>query len=324
MWFSGNTKLATLPDNAPISQALTKEQIDANGLEGKTVGEVRNGLRTRRMAATTTVTPATVVKPAPEAAPTAAPTPVAAPAPAATTTAPTTAGTLPPPPAHPSSFAAPLQSTGNRGQDILNIQAQEATQKANIAAEEQGKKKFAEEDYAKKSEYANSIGTASNTFDELDKLLTASRGQKKVFNLAGQGFVGPAAAWLFHKEKAKGESDETEHDTVARHLLNNEDMTSYKNIKQGAAVAQAAWAKKLIEGAGGRLTNADLNLGKIAKGVGVETTYESHMINLAKQMEAAKTAQYRGEAFKQWVAQHPGQSVAEFESTPEQIGRAHV
>ena len=41
------------------------------------------------------------------------------------------------------------------------------------------------------------------------------------------------------------------------------------------------------------------------------------MANLAKQMEAAKTAQYRGEAFKKWVATHPGESVAEFESTPE-------
>lgn len=48
MWFSGNTKLATLPANTPIEKALTADQIAANKLEGKTVGDVRNGLKTRR------------------------------------------------------------------------------------------------------------------------------------------------------------------------------------------------------------------------------------------------------------------------------------
>ena len=310
MWFSGNTKLATLPDNAPITQALTAEQIAANGLTGKTVGDVRNGLRQRRLqAAPAVVAPTT----APTAAPTTAPT-------AAPTTAPTTtqAGTLPPPPAHPSSFSAPLKSSGNRMQDIQAMERQQATEKANIAAEQAGKTKFAEEDYAKKAEYNASIGTGSNTFDELDKLLTVSKGKNKVFNLAGQGFVGPAAAWLLHKEGAKDkESDETAHDTVARVMLNNQDMGSFNQIKQGAAVAQGAAAKNLVQGAGGRLTNMDLGLGKIMKGVGVEQTYESHMANLAKQMEAARTVQYRGEAFKKWAAQHPNEAVSEFESTPE-------
>ena len=298
MWFSGNTKLATLPDNAPITQAMTPEQIAANGLTGKTVGDVRNSLKQRRLQAA----PAVV---APTAAPTAAPTT-------------TQAGTLPPPPAHPSSFSAPLKSSGNRMQDIQAMERQQATEKANIAAEQAGKTKFAEEDYAKKAEYNASIGTGSNTFDELDKLLTVSKGKNKVFNLAGQGFVGPAAAWLLHKEGAKDkESDETAHDTVARVMLNNQDMGSFNQIKQGAAVAQGAAAKNLVQGAGGRLTNMDLGLGKIMKGVGVEQTYESHMANLAKQMEAARTVQYRGEAFKKWAAQHPNEAVSEFESTPE-------
>ena len=298
MWFSGNTKLATLPDNAPITQAMTPEQIAANGLTGKTVGDVRNSLKQRRLQAA----PAVV---APTAAPTAAPTT-------------TQAGTLPPPPAHPSSFSAPLKSSGNRMQDIQAMERQQATEKANIAAEQAGKTKFAEEDYAKKAEYNNSIGAGSNTFDELDKLLTVSKGKNKVFNLAGQGFEGPAAAWLFHKEGAKDkESDETAHDTVARVMLNNQDQGYFNQIKQGAAVAQGAAAKNLVQGAGNRLTNMDLGLGKVMKGVGVEQTYESHMANLAKQMEAARTVQYRGEAYKKWVAQHPNEAVSEFESTPE-------
>jgi len=342
MWFSGNTKLATLPDNAPIAQALTPEQISANGLAGKTVGEVRNGLKQRRMQnANVSTAPATVVTP-PAAAPVSTPAapainewdnnasmlpghvaPVAAPAaaPAAAPISTPAANTLPPPPAHPSTFAPPLQqapSSGNRMQDIQQLERQQATEKANIAAEQAGKTKFSEEDYAKKAEYNNSVGTSSNTFDELNKLLDVSKGKKSVFNLAGQGFVGPAAAWLLHKEGAKdAESNETSHDTVARTLLGNKDKTDYDKIKQGAAVAQAAWAKNLVQGAGGRLTNADLALGKVAKGVGVEQTYESHMANLAKQMEAARTAYYRGVEFKTWIAKNPGASVAEFENTPE-------
>jgi len=171
---------------------------------------------------------------------------------------------------------------------------------------------------AKKNEMLNDVSGAQNTVSELDKLLTASKGNQKVFNPAGQGFMGPLTAWALHKQKATvGESDETEHDTVARHIMSNEDYTKYKNIKQGAAEAQAAWAKNLISGAGGRLTNADLNLGKIAKGVGVETTYEAHMFNLAKQMEKAQTAYYRGVAFKDWLQTHPEGKADDFALTDE-------
>jgi hypothetical protein len=43
VWFSGNTKLASAPDDAPITTALTPEQIAANAwTQGKTVGQVRD------------------------------------------------------------------------------------------------------------------------------------------------------------------------------------------------------------------------------------------------------------------------------------------
>jgi hypothetical protein len=44
VWFSGNTRLATSPADNPIGVALSPEQIKANGLEGMTVGQVREKL----------------------------------------------------------------------------------------------------------------------------------------------------------------------------------------------------------------------------------------------------------------------------------------
>lgn len=171
---------------------------------------------------------------------------------------------------------------------------------------------IAKVDADKKNEYLSSIGTTSKTYDEYKRLLESSKDKKGVFNLAGQSWYGPVAA----KITPKMETDPTEHHAIARTWLPEKYQTDFKNIEQGASVAQAAWAKNLVQGAGGRLTNADLALGKPAKGVGIETTYESHMENLAKNMQDIRTAYYRGLAFDKWSRQNPNGSAAEFEQTP--------
>ena len=101
--------------------------------------------------------------------------------------------------------------------------------------------------------------------------------------------------------------------------MNNEKQGHFRNVKAGAAVAQSEWAKQLIQGAGGRLTNADLALGAIAKGVGPDTTYESHMENLAKNMESARTAFYRAKAWDEFSKAHPGVTTNDFEKTDEYL-----
>ena len=171
---------------------------------------------------------------------------------------------------------------------------------------------LAKVDADKKNEYLNSIGTTSKTYDEYKRLLEASKDKKGVFNLAGQSWYGPVAA----KITPKLETDPTEHHAIARTWLPEKYQNDFKNIEQGASVAQAAWAKNLVQGAGGRLTNADLALGKPAKGVGIETTYQSHMENLAKNMQDIRTAYYRGLEFDKWSRQNPNGTAAQFEQTP--------
>ena len=172
--------------------------------------------------------------------------------------------------------------------------------------------KTAEQDTNKKNEYRDSLDTTQKTFDQYDRLLNTSKGNSNAFNLAG-GFVGSAAA----KVTPVLSSDPSEHHAIARTWFSNSPLyTHFKNIDQGAAEAQAAWAKNLVQGAGGRLTNADLQLGKPAKGVGVETTYESHMANLAKNMQDIRTAYYRAAEFQKWEKQHPEGTAAQFELTP--------
>ena len=172
--------------------------------------------------------------------------------------------------------------------------------------------KTAEQDTDKKNEYRDSLDTTQKTFDQYDRLLNASKGHADAFNLAG-GLVGSTAARLTPTLS----SDPSEHHAIARTWFSDKPLyTNFKNIDQGAAEAQAAWAKNLVQGAGGRLTNADLQLGKPAKGVGVETTYESHMSNLAKNMQDIRTAYYRAAEFQKWEKQNPNGTAAQFEMTP--------
>jgi hypothetical protein len=170
----------------------------------------------------------------------------------------------------------------------------------------------AKNDADKKNEYRNSLDTSQKTFDEYDRLFRSSKGHEGVFNLAGQSWYGPLAA----KITPKLETDRTEHHAMARTWLNDESKGVFDNIDQGAATAQAAWAKTLVTGAGGRLTNADLALGKPAKGVGIETTYSSHMKNLAENMQEVRTAYYRSKEFQKWEAENPNGTAAQFELTP--------
>jgi len=171
---------------------------------------------------------------------------------------------------------------------------------------------LAKKDADMKNEYLQSIGTTSKTYDEYDRLLKTSKDKKNVFNLSGRDWVGVLGA----KITPKAEGDKTENHTLARTYLSDPSYTDFKNIEQGAAVAQAAWAKNLVQGAGGRLTNADLALGEPAKGVGIATTYSSHMQNLAKNMQDIRTAYYRGLEFDKWSRQNPNGTAAQFEQTP--------
>jgi len=170
---------------------------------------------------------------------------------------------------------------------------------------------------ARRNEYEADLKASQESYDELNRLKTNTKGKSKIFNLSGQGIVGPIAS-AFISEKVdpndKG-ATVTKNDTLSRFVLNDQEQTDYKNAKQGAAEAQANWARNLIKGAGGRLTNADISLGGIAKGVGPDQTYSSHMLNLAKQMEAARTVFYRAQAYNEWKQTHPGESVTTFENS---------
>lgn len=192
-----------------------------------------------------------------------------------------------------------------------------ASGESQIAVTEAQQKEVAKQEGEKRAEYIKSLSTADSTFNDLDKLLNASKGQKQVFNLSGSGVKGPAQS-LAVKAMGLGEkTDENANDAIARTFLKGPDQTAYNQVKTGAAVAQANFGKNLVEGAGGKLTNADLTLGKIAKGMGVEQTYDSHMFNLAKSMEAARTIYYRSQAFEKWQAEHPNEPISKFETSKE-------
>jgi len=175
--------------------------------------------------------------------------------------------------------------------------------------------KLAEAEAGKKGEYLTSVGNSQGTYNKLEDLLNITKGNASVFNLSGQGLKGPIISSLVASHDEVKNPGGSPNDRVAQWTLNNEKQTQYRNAKQGAAEAQAEWAKNLVSGAGGRLTNADLNLGGVAKGVGPDTTYESHMRNLAKQMELARIIYHRGVEFEKWAAKHPNEPVANFENS---------
>lgn len=289
-WFSGNTKLAKAGAGEPIENALTKEQIAANPwVAGKKVGAVRTEL-TRRLETNA----GTSVQPA-------AATPAAA-APA-TSTQPINVQGLPPQP-DPRAFGSNYEGYKN---------ALEAW-KTQVAEIQKGtgttSKETAQQDVDKRNEYRKSLSTTQKTYDEYSNLLKNSAGKADVFNISGQGILGPIGAKVTPQSP-----NESTNEALNRTWQSTEKQGHFKTIQQGSAEAQAAWAKNLVEGAGGRLTNADLNLGAIAKGVGVDQTYQSHMKNLAKNMQDIRTAYYRANAFDDWEAKNPGKPVSEFEKS---------
>lgn len=191
-------------------------------------------------------------------------------------------------------------------------------EKAYTEVEKAKNQKLAENEAKKQAEYQDDFTKAESTYNEFNKLLDATKGHKNIFNLSGQGVFGPVAGWAL-KNKDATDKGETENDAIARTFLSNENQGHFKNAKAGAAIAQSEWAKQLIQGAGGRLTNADLALGAIAKGVGPDTTYESHMTNLAKNMESARTAYYRAKAWDEFHRANPKATTNDFEKSEEYL-----
>lgn len=213
--------------------------------------------------------------------------------------------------------AAATPRAMNKEEEKLQRELTQKRGEATIEVAATGEKEVSKQEGEKRAEYVKSLSTADQTFNDLDKLLNASKNQKQVFNLAGKGAAGPIAGSALQKLGFADKTDENRNDTIARNLLPEDKQTAYNQIKTGAAVAQANFGKNLVEGAGGKLTNADLALGKIAKGMGTEQTYDSHMFNLAKSMEAARTIYYRSQAFEKWAAQHPNAPISEFETSKE-------
>ena len=176
----------------------------------------------------------------------------------------------------------------------------------------------AKEETAMRNEFRSDLKDSKDAYEALQNLKKNTKGKTKIFNLSGQGIMGPIESAFVSEYVDPKDPNHlvTKNDQLAKWKLNDEEMTHYNMAKQGAAEAQAQWARNLIKGAGGRLTNADIALGGIAKGVGPEQTYSSHMQNLARQMEAAATVQLRAQAFKAWETAHPNEPVANFiEST---------
>jgi hypothetical protein len=173
---------------------------------------------------------------------------------------------------------------------------------------------LSKEDTDIRNEFASDLKGGKESYETLQKLKRDTTGKTKIFNLAGQGIVGPIeSAFLSeHVDPKDATHTITKNDQLARWNLKDKDQTDYNLAKQGAAEAQAQWARNLIKGAGGRLTNADIALGGIAKGVGPDQTYSSHMQNLAKQMEAAKVVQLRAEAYDEWNKKNPNAPVSDF------------
>jgi hypothetical protein len=165
-----------------------------------------------------------------------------------------------------------------------------------------------------RNEFTSDLKGSQEAYESLEKLKRDTQGKSKIFNLSGQGLLGPVESAFIseHVDPKDPTHIITKNDQLARWNLKDKDQTDYNLARQGAAEAQAQWARNLIKGAGGRLTNADISLGGLAKGVGPDQTYASHMQNLAKQMEAAKTVQLRAQAYDEWNKANPNAPVSDF------------
>jgi hypothetical protein len=212
----------------------------------------------------------------------------------------------------------PPKPTGNITVDNENFRVWKAKNDEALKVKQEEDKVIAKTEGDLKSTYLNSVGGGESTYTQLDNLLKNSKGQQDVFNLSGKGIAGPVAARII-----PGIAGQSPNRKVASVLLNEDKQSKFDLIDTGASQAQADWAKNLVQGAGGRLSNADLALGKIAKGVGPDQTYQAHMASLAKNMELARTVYYRGKEFETWNKEHPNEPISKFESS-EQYKEARI
>ena len=210
----------------------------------------------------------------------------------------------------------PPKPTGNMAVDTENYRVWKSKNDEAIKVKQEEDKVIAKTEGELKTAYLDSVGGGESTYTQLDNLLKNSKGQKDVFDLKGTG-VGKVAGLVL--PKVNPGNKETMNRQLRDLTLNDEKRGKFDLIDTGASQAQADWAKNLVKGAGGRLSNADLALGKIAKGVGTDQTYEAHMASLAKNMELARTVYYRGKEFETWSKEHPNEPVSKFESSPQYV-----
>jgi hypothetical protein len=167
---------------------------------------------------------------------------------------------------------------------------------------------------AKRKEYDTDYNSADSAFSNFNNLLEASKNHHAVFNLRGQSLVN---YWLGKKLQPGGAEHLQSPNAELIQLESPENQTAYHNIGVGSANATGAWAKQLVSNGGGnRLTNADLKLGSLAKGVGTDMTYDAHMNNLAHNMETAKIMELRAKGWHDFHEKNPNATTSDFEMSP--------
>jgi hypothetical protein len=182
-----------------------------------------------------------------------------------------------------------------------------------VSAEDTAKKEV-----VKQTEYQDDFKKAGDAFYQYKNLLNVSKNHPEVFNLAGQDLKNKLFAKLMHHEGAEADKPGYNvNDDLSQWLLDNPGQTAFRMVRQGEATAQGEAAKALVQGAGGRLTNADLTIGKISKGVGADTTYEAHMQNMARNMEVFKTMELRSKGWDEFHKQNPTASTNDYEKSPQ-------
>lgn len=165
----------------------------------------------------------------------------------------------------------------------------------------------------KRNEFMTDYNSADSAFNNFKDLLEASKNHQAVFNLRGQNI---AKYWLGRKLQPGGLEHSASPNAELIQLESPENQSAYNNIGVGSANATGAWAKQLVSNGGGnRLTNADLKLGSLAKGVGTDMTYDAHMNNLAHNMEVAKTMELRAKGWHQFHENNPNATTADYEAS---------
>jgi hypothetical protein len=284
MWFSGNTKLATLPDNTPIEKALTADQIAANKLEGKTVGDVRNGLRTRREQAAVSTAPAEL-----------APTTKAD----VTTAAPVTGEPV---------TKSSLLKKRELEKKTAEIPIEAAATEARTAAEASGKSL---EQLRTENDRANSTIAAAqrviNLADDpkLNKVMGYMHGNSP--QATALATVPKFAASLV----GQGENFE---DLVKANVFSKDELAAHQRLNTDATQLGIEYTANMFKGA--RLGIGLEKLGLKGKGVSADYLPEVNKLyaNLAK--DAAEFELKKNKAFSEWKGNDPMKTYSQFLDTP--------